>query len=667
MGHEEVTTMSDSHIRSKRHQRHRWDTTEHEQALEARREESGYLENIFNYASAPILVWDAYFTITRANRAFERLTGLPPDQIIGSNLTNLFPYEQIERSLDLISVTYSGERWESVEIPVVHLDGSRRIVLWNSTTIFEADGITPKATIAQGVDITERKTAESILAESEEKYRAMVGAINGFVYICSADYRIEYMNDQLIQRTGRDATGDYCYKALHNLDSICEWCVNEQVFKGETVLWDIQSPKDGRWYEVSNSPIFKTNGTISKQAIINDITERKMAETEILRAKNASESATKAKSAFLAAMSHEIRTPMNAMMGSLTLLGTTSLTGAQQKYVQDCSSSSHILLRVINDILDFSKIEAGRMELMKESISPTRILESLVNLFASRAKEKLLRLHLVISGELPEFILGDRQRFSQIILNLLSNAIKFTAKGEIKLSASTKTSDQGTLQLIVSVSDSGVGIPPEQHSAIFESFTQLEDFNSRRNAGTGLGLAICTRLVALMDGEITLSSVPGEGSTFSVTIPVTLSEAPAKAKPKKVILGTARNILLADDEPVGSAIAVALLERNGHTVKAVEDGDAILELLQRERFDILLTDISMPRMNGTEVAQIIRSGKREGIDALIPIIAMTAHAFPEDREHFLSCGMNDYISKPINFDRLLELIEEICGNEARTA
>ena len=548
MGHEGDTTMSDSHIRSKRQQRHRWETTGHEQALEAHREEYGYLDSIFNYASAPMLVWDADYTIVRANRAFERLTGLSLDHIIGNNMANLFPYEQIERSLDLISVTYSGERWESVEIPIVHADGSIRTVLWNSATIFEADGLTPKDTVAQGVDITERKAAEEAM----------------------------------------------------------------------------------------------------------------------LHAKKASESANKAKSAFLATMSHEIRTPMNAMMGSLTLLGTTQLTDQQQKYIQDCNSSSHILLRVINDILDFSKIEAGRMELVKESLSPARMLESLVNTFACRAEEKQLRLNLVNTGQLPDYILGDRQRFSQIISNLLSNAIKFTAKGEIKLSASTQTSARGIMQLVVSVSDSGVGISSEQHSAIFESFTQLEDFNSQHIAGTGLGLAICKRLVALMDGEITLSSAPGEGSTFTVTIPVTLSEAPAKAKPKKVILGTPRNILLADDEPVGSAIAVALLERSGHTVKAVEDGTAVLEELQRERFDILLTDVSMPHMNGTEVAQIIRSGKREGIDALIPIIAMTAHAFPQDREQFLSCGMNDYIAKPINFDRLLELIEETCGNEARS-
>jgi len=659
--------VSESHIRSKRQQRNRWDTTGHEQALEAHRTEYAYLDSIFNYASAPILVWDADFAITRANSAFERLTGLPIDQIIGSNLASLFPYEQIEHSLDLISVTYSGERWESVEIPIVHTDGSVRTVLWNSSTILEADGLTPHATVAQGVDVTERKEAEKNLMDNAEKYRAMVEAINGSVYICSNDYHIEFMNDQLIKRTGRNATGEYCYKALHNLDSVCEWCVNERVFKGEEVHWEIQSPKDGRWYEVNNSPIHKANGTISKQAIIIDITERKAAEEALLRSKNASESANKAKSAFLATMSHEIRTPMNAMLGSLTLLGTTQLTDQQQKYIQDCSNSSHILLRVINDILDFSKIEAGKMELVKESISPKRMLERLVNIFSCRAEEKQLRLNQVITGHLPDYILGDRQRFSQIISNLLSNAIKFTAKGEIKLSASTKTSDQGIMLLVVSVSDSGVGIPPEQHSAVFESFTQLDDFNTRHNAGTGLGLAICKRLVTLMDGEITLSSAPGAGSTFTVTIPVTLSEAPAKAKPKKVILGTARNILLADDEPVGREIAVALLERNGHTVKAVDDGTAILEELQRQQYDILLTDISMPHMDGTEVAQIIRSGKREGIDALIPIIAMTAHAFPQDREQFLSCGMNDYIAKPINFDRLLELIEETCGNEARTA
>ena len=536
--------MKDEYSLSNTHHRRSLDSAEHQQAMETLLKNNKHLNNLFNYASAPILVWDADFIITRLNNAFEALTGIPACLMIGTNVATLFSYEQLERSLDLISATYAGAHWDSVEIPIIHIDGSLKIVLWNSSTIFDEDGVTPVATIAQGIDITERTRIED----------------------------------------------------------------------------------------------------------------------ELRQAKIAAESANKAKSAFLATMSHEIRTPLNALTGNLTLLSTTSLTGLQQKCMRDCTSASQMLLRVINDILDFSKIEAGKITLIKESFSPAKMLNGLVSIYTARAEEKQLRLNLEVLSFLPDFILGDRQRLSQIISNLLSNAIKFTKQGEVMLSVSTSFEDDYTIKLVLSVSDSGIGIPPEEQPSVFESFTQLENFSTRRNVGTGLGLAISKRLVEMMEGEIFLTSTPGVGTTFTLTIPVTLSESPTRAIAKKQIRATARKVLLADDEPIGREIATALLERNGHSVVAVEDGATILEMMQRERFDILLTDISMPDMDGIQVVQIIRSGERKGIDPLTPIIALTAHAFPEDRERFLCCGMNDYISKPINFEELLGLIEENCGN-----
>lgn len=384
-------------------------------------------------------------------------------------------------------------------------------------------------------------------------------------------------------------------------------------------------------------------------------------ELELIAARRSAEDANRAKSAFLATMSHEIRTPLNAMIGNLTLICMSGLNEEQKQFMHNCTSASQGLLRVINDVLDFSKIEADKIELVNERYSPLDMLENLVNMFACRAEEKLLSLKLDIEGNLPAYILGDCQRLSQIISNLLSNAIKFTTQGDITLAASTTHSGHGATVLVISVCDSGIGIPQELQSVVFDSFTQLDNFTTRRQGGTGLGLAISRRLVEIMEGEITLVSSPGQGSTFTVKIPVAVCDTPAaKALPKKAIGGASRKILLADDDELGRMVVTTLLERKGHTVTAVENGARLLDAVQCDTFDILLTDISMPDMEGTEVARIIRSSERNDGNRQIPIIALTAHAFVSDRERFIDCGFNGYIAKPFNFDELLNTIEELC-------
>ena len=630
------------------------------------------LETLFKCASAPIIIWDADFTITRANLAFEKLTGLSSLQIIGNNLTQLFPFEQIKHSFDITSDTYSGERWESVENQIMHVDGSVRSVLWNSATIVEACGITPQLTIAQGVDITERKLVEeevrysnSLLATIQETMLEGILAVDPQNKIIS--YNQHFIDMWSIPQDVLESRSDE-----RALQSVVNMLVDPEQFLDVVLLHynnklmtshDELTLKDGRTFSRNSSPIITADGKhYGRLWTFMDITERKQSEDNLRLAKEGAESANRAKSAFLATMSHEIRTPMNAVMGNLSLLGTTKLTGIQQKCVQDCNRASQILLRVINDILDFSKIEAGKLELVKESYSPMRMLYSLVGMFSARADEKQLRLITDVSTELPHFIFGARERLSQVISNLLSNAIKFTRQGSVTLSASTRTTEQGILQLVVSVSDSGIGIAPEQQSVIYDSFSQLDNSSARNNVGTGLGLAISKRLMELMDGEITLSSTPAVGSTFTVTTPIILSGVPAKSGSKLTISRTARKILLADDDLLGREVTTAMLERNGHTVMAVADGASVLNSLQQERFDILLSDISMPGMDGLQVSQIIRSGKREGINALIPIIALTAHAFAEDRKRFTDSGFSGYIAKPVNFDELMGMIEETCGN-----
>ena len=441
-----------------------------------------------------------------------------------------------------------------------------------------------------------------------------------------------------------------------------------------------------------------------------EITERKQVEIELREAKTVAEAANKAKSQFLATMSHEIRTPLSSMLGNIELLEGSPLSSDQQACLRDCKTASQMLLQVINDVLDFSKIESGKLELVNDTFSISSMGRQLLRMLSAAAKQKGLELTISLADDLPEYIRCDQQRLRQIISNLLSNAIKFTLHGRVSLEISCEQTFQkqphphpnlpfmpqrllegegikglnataflpplqgegrggdGVCLLHILVTDTGIGIPVDKHDHIFNSFTQVEDFSTRNVGGTGLGLTICRRLLALMGGSITVVSVPGEGSVFTVILPVDVcpaqEQAPAPAQSQSQ--APSRNILLADDEEFGRTVAQKLLERKGYKVTAVKNGAELLDALQKDTFEIVLTDISMPVMDGTTVARIIRSGERDGIDPHIPIIAMTAHAFAEDRERYMATGINGYVTKPIDLEDLYSQIEHLCGNKSDT-
>ncbi|MDD5284367.1 MAG: PAS domain S-box protein [Desulfuromonadaceae bacterium] len=643
----------------------------------AERRANEYLDNLLNYASAPIIVWDDNFAITRFNRAFESLTGLTSNQVLGNHLDLLFPEEDIERSLESITNTHAGERWESIEIPIQHADGSVKFILWNSATIFEADGTTPIATIAQGVDVTERRRVEEKLRKSEELYHSLVETSQDLIWRCDEEGRYTYLNlaweqifgyelDEMLGKRFTDfQTPEYAGRDLIEFNRLME---GNSITGFETV----HIGKSGNEIHLVFNALFMSDehgNIVGISGTAYDITERKRAEAELHMAKAAAEAANKAKSAFLATMSHEIRTPMNALFGNIELLAESHLAPKQQEYLKDCRTASQMLLQVIDDVLDFSKIEAGKMELIVETFQLSSLARQMVRLFAGAAEQKGLMLNLSLAVGLPAHVSGDKYRLRQIISNLLSNAIKFTDHGTVSLEigreepSSNPTPD--SVVLSISVRDTGKGIPSDKQALIFDSFTQVEEFSTRRHTGTGLGLAICRRLAEIMGGTISLSSVPGEGSLFTLSLPVgAISDQSQQMRGRnpKSHAAITRNILLADDDDLGRSVTATLLQRRGHNVTAVENGYALLEALERHKYDIILSDISMPDLDGMEVLRIIRSGEYAGIDATTPIIAMTAHAFAQDRVRFQESGFNGYVSKPVIFEALLSQIDEICDN-----
>ena len=413
--------------------------------------------------------------------------------------------------------------------------------------------------------------------------------------------------------------------------------------------------KDGHylWVLSRGQAVFDANDTpLRMVGTHTDVSEQKRVEAELIQALASAEAASRSKSEFLANMSHEIRTPMNGVLGMLTLALDTQLNMEHREYLDLARSSADALLHILNDILDFSKIEAGRLDVEAEAFELDAMLRELLRLEAPRCREKGLTLTLSLDPGLPTTLLADPARVRQVLLNLLGNAIKFTQHGTITLVARREGE-----QARIAVRDTGIGIPLDKQPAVFEAFTQADGSITRRFGGTGLGLTISNRLVHLMGGKMGLDSEPGVGSEFYFFLPLATDPVATREVAVLATRGEPLDILLAEDNPINQRLAIRLLEREGHRVTLAENGQETLDALEKASYDLVLMDMQMPGLDGLEATRRIR--KREARWAHLPIIALTANAYAEDRERCLLAGMDGFVSKPIRREELLATIQTV--------
>jgi PAS domain S-box-containing protein len=550
-----------------------------------------------------------------------------------------------------------------IEFRIRRKDGEWRWVHNRAIQTFEKDGLR----CASGLltDITQRKAAEESLRESEQRYRLLFERNLAGVFRCSQVGSFLDCNDAGAKILGYDSRDDLIGRSVMDVffDPADKAASDQRMAQFGTASNQelFMRRKDGSsvWVMANTTMVPGATGTEIEGTFL-DITLLKQAEEQMRLAKEAAESANRAKSEFLANMSHEIRTPMNGVIGMIDLALDTNLTHQQRDYLATVKSSAGALLEIINDILDFSKVEARKLELERVPFSVKEVVRATVKEFSVQARNKQLSLQSDFSADLPDIAIGDPGRLRQILMNLVGNALKFTDQGEIMVRV--QRLQDNALQF--SVSDTGIGISGDKQKTIFEAFVQADTSSTRHYGGTGLGLAIVSQLVALMHGRIWLESKAGSGSTFYFTahfglataIPATDETQPREertaATPSRKL-----HILVADDNLVNLRLARSLLAKQGHSVLTVGSGREALAALEQQSFDLVLMDVQMPDMDGFEATKVIRAQERISQKHL-PIVAMTAHAMIGDRERCLAAGMDSYVTKPVDANKLSAAIAD---------
>jgi PAS domain S-box-containing protein len=661
---------------------------------------------------------DVVFTIdpqgivTYISPVIEKIIGYTPDEIVGQHFSR-FMHPQDLPGL-ILSFQHSMEgRIEPFEFRVIdksdrihHVRSSSRLILKDNQKLGLSGIIT---------DITKRKQSEEALRNKD----ILLGGVAIATNILLTETDLDYAINQTLELLCAAAKLDWVYIFENHDSEINEHLASLRYeWVGDTIASRMDhsslqnfpwGPAMSRWYEtlseghpikglVSDFPeherialgaqeilsilaipilieckfwgfigfadchserLWSGNDVSILQAAaasIGGAIARRHAEDELRQAKDAAESAARAKAEFLANMSHEIRTPMNAVIGLTGLLLGTDLTKEQYDYINTIRSSGDSLLSVINSILDFSKIDSGKMELERQSFDLRSCIEDSLDLVAPSASEKGLKLAYIADTITPETIIGDPARLRQILVNLLSNAVKFTEKGEVVISVSSLMLKDNNHEIHFAIKDTGIGIPLDKMGQLFRSFSQVDASTTRKYGGTGLGLAISKKLVELMGGRIWAESEKSKGSTFHFTI---LADALAKKKdiPKarahsttvpEFCISYPLRILLAEDNAINQKVALQILKKIGYEADVAANGLEVLQALERQHYDVILMDIQMPEMDGLEAAKRIH----ERWPNRPKIIAITAYALEGDKERCLSAGMDDYISKPVQLEEL---------------
>jgi len=650
--------------------------------------ERNFNNAIFSSAGAVIIVVDKEARVVRFNNAAQDLTGLSFDEVRDQpyGWERFMPMEFRSQGREVFAQFASGNSPRRLQLALIDSRGKTRMMDWSNSVLLDDNG-EPQYLVSIGVDITRQKRLEEQARQQEEWLRAIIEHLGEGVYTLDSQGKLNYINGQGAQMLGwspAELVGRQVHDLIHHhrrdgspLPSAD--CPIYQALHANDIYRSNEETffhRDGTALpvKVSGAPLLREGVPYGSVVLFSDMRRENMLQRRLVEAKEAAEAAAQLKADFLSTMSHEIRTPLNGVMGMADLLLDTPLGAEQQEFVGIIKTSADALRSIIDDILDFSKIEAGRLDLDHSDFSLRRVLRNSMQILGAKARESGLELVKIVDPRLPESFNGDPSRIRQILLNFLSNAIKFTPQGQVHISAelAEERVGAGPWWVRLSVRDGGIGITPEAQARLFQAFSQADSSTTRKYGGTGLGLAISKRLAEAMGGQIGVNSAPGQGSTFWVRLP--LQPAQSAMEPPRFDDGAAYEVLappasdagttvpaarlpllLAEDNPVNQRVATLVLRKLGYEIVIVENGRDAVEAAVTGCYAGVLMDCQMPIMDGFEAAAAIRRAEQGG-GGHLPIIAMTANAIEGDRERCIAAGMDDYVSKPINADRLRDVL-----------
>lgn len=666
----------------------------------------GHDQAVGPVSSPAVLFKDLQRRHIYANDAFLKLIGRRREQIIGKTSAQLYPAADAERfDREDAHIIESGEILRGVHFGFAP-DGSARWYEHIKSPSRDSQGRIAGVQLLLW-DITARRRTETEINRERYLLKALLQHVPDAVYFKDRQSRFLKISDSMANLFG--LAGPDAVIGKTDADIFTSEHA-KQARKDELQVMETGQPLVGRieretwpdrgdtWCSTSKVPLRDSHGNIvGTFGISHDVTAIKQAQDELRSARDAADAANQAKSEFLANMSHEIRTPVNGIIGMAELLSATPLQPLQRDYLDLLRHSVDSLLRLLNDILDFSKIEAGYLELETIPFALRQLINHTTRTHQVRAAERDVKLTCEVAPDVPDTLVGDPGRLQQILVNLVGNAIKFTHAGHVFIDVRTAPAPTAnphhSAELILSVRDTGIGIPPEQHESVFAAFTQADASTTRRFGGTGLGLAISSQLVRRMGGKIWMESEVDVGTAFFValTLPVASEEMlmntkgppphhstpaaaaspdpasrpeterqPSAAPPR----GQPLRVLLAEDGMVNRRVAVGLLTARGDQVDTAVDGREAVEMWEQNDYDLILMDAQMPELDGLEATEMIRARER-GTSARIPIIAMTAAAMKGDRERCLNAGMDDYVAKPVNPAELYATIDRYLSRTER--